>query len=93
MNKVHSVQLHLNSLKMVYRAKIKQLGISLHCQTKCPTSVFTSFPKNSICDPSGIILIPHHCSEIKHLLETKTSNSKTSELPYVCFLREMSNTL
>jgi len=78
---------------MVYHVEIKQLGISLHSQTKCPASVFTCFPKNFICDPSGINLVPHYCSELKHLLVSKTSYSKTPKLPYVRFLREIFDTL
>ena len=91
--KIHNVKLHLNSLKKVYRAEIQQLGISLHSQITCPPSVFTCFPESSVCDPSGIILVPHHCSSLKNLQVTKTPLSKSSTLPYVRFLQEMTDTM
>ena len=91
--KIHNVTLHLNSLKQVYRAEIKQLGISLHSQTTCPPSVFTCFPKSSVCDPSGIILVPHHCSSLKSLQATKRPVSKPPTLPFVRFLQEMTDTM
>ena len=91
--KIHNVKLHLNSLKQVYRAEIKQLGISLLSQTTCPPSVFTCFPKSSVCDPSGIILVPHHCSSLKSLQVTKRPVSKPPTLPLVRFLQEMTDTM
>ena len=91
--KIHNVKLHLNSLKQVYRAEIKQLGISLHAQTTCPPLVFTCFPKSSVCDPSGIILVPHHCSSLKSLQVTKRPVSKPPTLPFVRFLQEMTDTM
>ena len=91
--KIHYVKLHLNSLKQVHRAEIKQLGISLHSQTTCPPSVFTCFPKSSVCDPSGIILVPHHCSSLKSLQVTKRPVSKPPTLPFVRFLQEMTDTM
>ena len=91
--KIHNVKLHLNSLKQVYRAEIKQLGISLHSQTTCPPSVFTCFPKSSVCDPSGIILVPHHCFSLKSLQVTKRPVSKPPTLPFVRFLQEMTDTM
>ena len=93
MKKIHNLKLHLNSLKKVYRAEIKQLGISLHSQLTCPPSVFTCFPKSSVCDPSEIILVPHHCSSLKNLQVTKTPLSKSSNLSYVRFLQEMTDTM
>ena len=91
--KIHNVKLHLNSLKQVYRAEIKQLGISLHSQTTCPPSVLTCFPKSSVCDPSGIILVPHHCSSLKSLQVTKRPVSKPPTLTFVRFLQEMTDTM
>ena len=55
--------------------------------------MFTCFPKSSVCDPSGIILVPHHCSSLKNLQVTKTPLSKSSNLPYVRFLQEMTDTV
>ena len=88
MKKIHTV-----SLKKIYCAKIQQLGISLHSQITCPPSVYTCFPKSSVCDPSEIILVPHHCSSLKNLQMTKTSLSKSSTLPFVRFLQEMTDTM
>ena len=58
-----------------------------------PPSVFTCFPKSSVCDPSGIILVTHHCSSLKNLHVTKTPLSKSSNLLYVRFLQEMTDTM
>ena len=65
---VHNVTLLLDNFKNVYRAEIKQLGISLHSQTTCPCSVFNCFPKNSVCDPTGII----HSSYSSQLFKTSS---------------------
>ena len=84
---VLNVTLHLDNFKNVYTAKIKQLGISLHLQTTCPRSVFNCFSKNSVCDPSGLILILRNCSELHHFCLIKSFPSK-SKLPYLKFLTE-----
>ena len=65
----------------------------MHSQTTCPPSVFTCFPKSSVCDPSGIILVPHHCSSLKSLQVTKRPVSKPPTLPFVRFLQEMTDTM
>ena len=91
MNQVHNVILHTDEKSEVHRAEIKQLGISLPSQTQCPQSVFTCFPKNAVCDPSGIILVPHNCSQLHLLQMTQPAphlfrNPKT--LPYARFVTE-----
>ena len=55
--------------------------------------MFTCFPKSSVCDPSGIILVPHHCSSLKNLQVTKTPLSKSSTLLYVRFFQELTDTM
>ena len=89
---VHNVTLHLDNFKNVYRAEIKQLGISLHSQTTCPRSVFNCFPKNSVCDPTGIILIPRNCLKLHRLRLIKSFPSK-SKFPYLRFLTESNDLL
>ena len=64
---VPNVSLHFTSSHSLYRAEVKELGITLHSQIQCPTSIFTCFPKQSICDPTGIILLPHKCKWLKGL--------------------------
>ena len=91
--KVHNVTLHLDNSKAVYRAEIKPLGISLHSQTTCPHSVHTCFPHNSVCDPSGLVLVPHNCSDLTHLSLSKASFSSQSKLPYIRFLRESNDVI
>ena len=89
---VHNVTLHLDNFKNVYRAEIKKLGISLHSQTTSPRSVFNCFPKNSVCDPTGIILIPRNCLKLHRLRLIKSFPSK-SKLPYLRFLTESNDLL
>ena len=64
---VQNVSLHFTSSHTLYRAEAKELGITLHSQIRCPTFIFTCFPKQSICDPMGIILLPHKCRWLKGL--------------------------
>ena len=89
---VHNVTLYLDNFKNVYRAEIKQLGISLHSQTTCSRSVFNCFPKNSVCDPTSIILLPPNCSELHHLRLIKSFPSKL-KLPYLRFLTKSNDLL
>ena len=65
--KSNSQFLHFTSSHTLYRAEVQELGITLHSQIRCPTSIFTCFPKQSICDPTGIILLPHKCRWLKGL--------------------------
>ena len=51
----------------MYPAEVKESGITLHLQIRCSTSIFRCFPKQSICDPTGIIFLPHKCKWLKGL--------------------------
>ena len=78
--------------KIVYSAETKQLGKSLHSQTTCPRSVCNCFPKNSVCDPTGIILISHNCLKLHRLRLIRPFSSK-SKLPCLRFLTESNDLL
>ena len=58
----------------VYRLEVKTLGISLHSQIQCPPSVHTCFPKNAVCDPFGIVIVPDNCRSVRRL---RTAHSAT----------------
>ena len=58
----------------VYRLEVKTLGISLHSQIRCPPSVHTCFPKNAVCDPFGIVIVPDNCRSVGRL---RTAHSAT----------------
>ena len=61
----------------VYRLEVKTLGIRLHSQIQCPPSVHTCFPKNAVCNPSGIVIVPDNCHSVHHLHTTHTSTFTT----------------
>ena len=58
----------------VYRLEVKTLGISLHSQIRCPPSVYTCFPKNALCDPTEIVIVPDNCRSVRRL---RTAHSAT----------------
>ena len=71
---VHNISLHSDMRGNVYRLEVKTLGISLHSQIQCPPSVHTCFPKNAVCDPSGIVIVPDNCRSVGRL---RTAHSAT----------------
>ena len=71
---VHNISLHSGMRGNVYRLEVKTLGISLHSQIRCPPSVHTCFPKNAVCDPSGIVIVPDNCRSVRRL---RTAHSAT----------------
>ena len=94
-SKTHSVEnvsLHFSPNGSLYRAEIKNLGISLHAQIKCPISTYACFPKNTFCDPSGIIIVPHNCSTLsllhfRHLADIHARRHSSNRL-YSLFINE-----
>ena len=55
---VNNISFHSDMHRNVYRLEVKTLGISLHSQIQCPPSVYTCFPKGTVCDPLGFSLFP-----------------------------------
>ena len=58
----------------VYRLEVKTLDISLHSQIRFPPSVHTCFPKNAVCNPSGIVIVLDNCRSVRRL---RTAHSAT----------------
>ena len=74
---VHNISLYSDMRGNVYRLEVKTLGISLHSQIRCPPSVHTCFPKNAVCDPSGIVIVPHNCRSVRRLRTTRSATFNT----------------
>ena len=75
----------------VYRLEVKTLGIRLHSQIRYPPSVHTCFPKNAVCDPSGIVIVPDNCCSVRCLptAHSATFNTHSSTDPlFASFVTE-----
>ena len=88
---VHNMSLHSDMRGNVYWLEVKILGISLHSQIRCPPSVHTCFPKNAVCDPSGIVIVPDNCRSVRRLrtAHSATFNTHSSTDPlFASFITE-----
>ena len=90
-NSVHNISFHSDMRGNVYRLEVTTLGISLHSQIQCPPSVHTCFPKNAVCDPSGIVIVPNNCCSVRRLqmAHSATFNTHSSTDPlFASFVTE-----
>ena len=95
---IQNVSLHFTSSHTLYRTEVKELGIILHSQIRCPTSIFACFPKQSICDSTWIILLPHKCRwlkglHFKRLVHRVQTSATVLHLQFAGFLSENADLL
>ena len=62
----HDLWLHY-LVKILYRIEVSYLHVSVHPQITCPAKTIQCYGTKTICEPSGLLLIPSNCTEIKAL--------------------------
>ena len=62
----HDLWLHYHE-KTLYRIEVPYLHVSVHTQITCPAKTIQCYGTKTICEPSGLLLIPSNCTEIKAL--------------------------
>ena len=74
----HDLLLHYHK-KILYRVEVPTLQFSIHSLTECTPIITNCYGANTICDPSGLLIIPNNCTEINalnhhHVLSTSLRN-------------------
>ena len=62
----HDLWLHYHE-KTLYRIEVPYLHVSVHTQITCRAKTIQCYGTKTICEPSGLLLIPSNCTEIKAL--------------------------
>ena len=62
----HDLWLHYHE-KTLYRIEVPYLHVSVHTQITFPAKTIQCYGTKTICEPSGLLLIPSNCTVIKAL--------------------------
>ena len=75
--KVYNTSLRSDMRGNVYQLEVKTFGINLHSQIRCPPPVHTCFSRNTVCDPSGIVIVPDNCRSVNRLRKAHSATINT----------------
>nr|XP_026694673.1 uncharacterized protein LOC113475150 [Ciona intestinalis] len=91
----HNLTLHFSESQRPYRLEVRDLGLSIHSLATCPTNTIACYSKDTLCDPSGLIIIPLNCSTASLLRPQRvhSNNAFDSYDPTSGMINEVSDTL
>ena len=74
----HDLLLHYHK-KILNRVEVPTLQFSIHFLIECTSIITNRYGANTICDPSGLLIIANNCTEINalnhhHVLSTSLHN-------------------